>query len=178
LWDAGKYSLALELPGPATRFTFSPDGRVLAAIYKDVVTLWDIGSGQKRATLTPPQPLTALYLALAQEHAFSPDGKLFITVDDFYARLWDTTTGAFVGTLKGSRESIADFAWSPDGKTLATVTTPTVKLWNVATREELTTLVGRTSVSVLDFAPDGTLVWGDNMNSIRLWRPTLEQNAR
>ena len=58
-----------------------------------------------------------------------------------------------MGTLKGSRESIAGFAWSPDGKTLATITNPTVKLWNVATREELTTLVGRTSVSVLDFAP-------------------------
>ncbi len=178
LWDAGKFTLTLELPGPATRFSLSPDGRVLAAFYRDVVTLWDIASRQKRATLKLPQPLTSLYLALAQQRAFSPDGKLLITVDDFYARFWDTTTGDFVGTLKGSRESIAGFAWSPDGKTLATITNPTVKLWNVATREELTTLVGRTSVSVLDFAPDGTLVWGDNMNSIRLWRPTPEQNVR
>jgi WD40 repeat protein len=178
LWDADKFTLALELPGPATGFTFSPDGRVLAAIHRDVVTFWDIGSRHKRATLKLPQPVSALYLGLVQQRAFSPDGKMFITVDNFYARLWDTTTGDFVGTLKGPRESIADFAWSPDGKTLATITTPTVKLWNVATREELATLLGRTSVRLLAFAPDGTLVWGDNMNSIRLWRPTSEQNAR
>jgi WD40 repeat protein/serine/threonine protein kinase len=178
LWDAEKFTLALELPGPATGFAFSPDGRVLAAIYGDVVTVWDIGSRHKRAMLKLPHPVSAPYVAFAQERAFSPDGKLFITVDDFYARFWDTTTWDFVGALKGPREGITDFAWSPDGKTLATITTPTVKLWNVATREELTTLTGQTSVRLLDFAPDGTLVWGDNMNSIRLWRPTSGRNAR
>jgi hypothetical protein len=53
-----------------------------------------------------------------------------------------------------------------------------VTLWNAATREELTTLPSRNGLGVFTFALDGSLVVGDEMNRIRIWRTGLAQNAR
>ena len=96
-----------------------------------------------------------------------------------HMRLWNAATGELVGYLAGPRESIWTLSWSPDGKTLATnALGPKVKLWNVATLEELTTLMLTNRVGCHAFAPDGSLIVGDQRYKIRVWRTGVDQSAR
>ena len=153
---------------------FSPDGKLLACHRggpPHVVQLWDWDAGKQVAELQG-------FVGHIYEMAFSSDGKLFAIVDAMHVRLWDTATGELVGLLAGPRETIRALAWSPDGKTLATSNGPKVKLWNVATRQELTTFVGSNGAYWHTFTPDGSLLVADAMNTIRLWRTGLDQNAR
>jgi WD40 repeat protein len=143
--------------------------------------LWDVHSQDVRAIINAPYPGPELLDFGFRRYGFSPDGKLFAIDDNTAMRtgLWKAATGELVGYLAGPRESIWGLSWSPDGKTLVTsVGGPKVKLWNVATLEELTTLMLTNRVGFQAFAPDGSLVVGDQMYKIRVWRTGLDQNAR
>jgi WD40 repeat protein len=175
LWDAATLRQVAELPGFASALTFSPDGRVLATVHLDRVTLWDTRTRKVRARRKLSRQIGPNY-AVRWPHAFSPDGKLFCAADESFTHVWDTTTGERRTTLKGHLGRIYVLAWSPEGKTLATASGPTVKLWHVATGEELTTLVGENGVACLAFAPDGSLAVGNLLNSIRLWRTGSDAN--
>ncbi len=166
------------LYGPASSLTFSPDGATLAVIHSDLVRLWDTGSHVVRASLNPSQPGTRHIFVTAPPNGFSPDGKLFAIADNMHVRLWNTATGELVGPLAGPRDFVRAVSWSPDGKTLATTNGPKVKLWNATTREELTSLVIGNDVGRNALAPDGSLVVGDLLNRIRIWRTGLDQNPR
>ncbi len=178
LWKTAPLTEAAKLPGTASGLTFSPDSQTLAAIHRDKVVLWEMKSQLLLATLKPPQPDAGYIYARRPPHRFSPDGKLFAIADNMHVRLWDAATGELLGLLAGPRESTMDLAWSPDAKTLATSSGSKVKLWNVATREELTTFVGSNGVYCHAFAPDGSLIVADAMNTVRLWRTGLDQNTR
>jgi len=178
LWKTSTLTEAAQLAGLATDLTFSPDGQTLAMIHPDRVTLWDINSQRLHASLELSQPDDGYIFGRRLPNGFSPDGKLFAIRDNMHMRLWKTATGEQVGLLAGPRENTRAVAWSPDGKTLATSSGPKVKLWNVATREEVTTLLSTNHVGCYTFAPDGTLVVGDFLNRIRLWRTGLDNNNR
>jgi WD40 repeat protein/serine/threonine protein kinase len=178
LWKMPALAEVATLPGPANSLTFSPDGATLAVIHSDTVRLWDIDSHVVRASLNPSQPGTRHIFVTAPPNGFSPDGKLFAIADNMHVRLWNTATGELVGPLAGPRDFVRAVSWSPDGKTLATTNGPKVKLWNAMTREELTSLVSRNEVGCHAFAPDGSLVVGDLLNRIRIWRTGLDQNPR
>jgi WD40 repeat protein len=113
------------VPGPRATLTghtgrvlsvaFSPDGKTLASgswspgpggnLYID---LWDVQTGQERATLQVPQHGVGAV-------TFSPDGKtLAAGTGDGTIKLWDVANGKEQATLKGG-----SVAFSPDGKTLA-----------------------------------------------------------
>jgi WD40 repeat protein len=169
----------VKLPRAAIGLTFSPNGQILAVIHSDRVSLWDIKSQVVQATLRPSDQYGGYYTNGARTNGFSPDGKLFAILANTHVQVWNTATGGLVGLLKGVLEEHEHgvLAWSPDGKTLATTSGPKVKLWNVATRQELTTLLSTNTVGCHAFAPDGSLVVANHMNSIRLWRTGLDQNA-
>jgi WD40 repeat protein/serine/threonine protein kinase len=179
VWKTRTLTEAAKLPGHANALTFAPDGQTLAVIQSDRVMLWDVRSQVVRALINASQPGDEYVFWSQSPNGFSPDGKLFAIADTMHTRLWNTATGELMGYLAGPRESIWTLSWSPDGKTLVTnAHGPKVKLWNVATLEELTTLMLTNRFGCHAFAPDGSLIVGDQMYKIRVWRTGLDRNAR
>jgi eukaryotic-like serine/threonine-protein kinase len=181
VWKTPTLTETGKLPGQANGLTFSPDGETLAVIQSDRVMLWDVHSQVVRAVINASYPGPELGSRGFRRYGFSPDGKLFAIDDNTTLRtgLWKSATGELVGYLAGPRDSIRELSWSPDGKTLVTSAGgPKVKLWNVATLEELTTLTLTNRVGCQAFAPDGSLIVGDQMYKIRVWRTGLDQNVR
>src|SRR5207248_2011885 len=149
---------------------FSPDSKTLATGgYDDnrdpVVQLWDVASGQLKATLKPS-------LNYLDSLAFSADGKTLATGgpgenSPRAVLLWDLPTGQLKAVLKGaSRDSGYDtayyrapLAFSPDGRTLATTSADDnsqVLFWDVASKQVRATLRGhQDTVAALAFSPDG-----------------------
>ena len=149
-------------------FTFSPDGKVLAAeqgnIYADKgkenyrITLWSVKTGKLLRKIST-QRVNSL--------AFSPDGKLLAAGYQNKIRLWSATSGKLVRELDAPGEVNA-VAFSPDGKILARVNDDysgwggNITLWNVASGQLLHAINPNWyDPSSLLFAPDGqTLIVG------------------
>jgi WD40 repeat protein len=97
LWDAFAIPACASIEGvpPSTRcVTISPDGRTVAGVIDKVVTLWDVASGNERATL---KGHTNTILSLA----FSPDNMTLASGGWYDAvRLWDVDYRQFPGNLR------------------------------------------------------------------------------
>ena len=149
LWDVGTRKPRHVLDMDATSLAFSPDGHMLAIGHFKTVTLWDVASGKRLASLAmglrSPWGIHSV--------AFSPDGKLLATgagngypaseqvngevnvwVVAGWKRLWRSTTPGL--------EGVARIAWAADGKTLASISRvggaalPHVRFWEVSTGKE------------------------------------------
>jgi WD40 repeat protein len=135
------------------RFTFSPDGRLLAAVAGDSWCVWEVATG-KRLLCIQEGDVGANGGGFGP--ALSPDGKYLACGNDEAIRLFATAGGREVRRLERS----AGYGWapafSPDGKTLASVREPAVSLWDVATGKRRHPFAGHESpVSSLAFSPDG-----------------------
>src|SRR5439155_14768687 len=87
LCDAWERRLVRSLEGAALRspvdLAFSPDGKLLAAGYDELVLLWDVATGKERATLSG-------HRGAVQAVSFSPDGKRLLSQsEDGTALVWD-----------------------------------------------------------------------------------------
>ena len=119
-------SLITGHPPGIIRLAFSPDGKTLATASQrtaedgGTAKLWDVATGQERATLEPR--LGAIWTS-----AFSPDGRTFATGGGTWneiggVKLWDVATGQELATLQQAPNPILCLAFSPDGTILATGT--------------------------------------------------------
>ena len=136
LWDTSSGALLktfAEHPEGVMNIAFSPDGNTLAvetpgAGYFDAkVVLWDVTSGQRKASL--PIARSCYYSGVA----FSPDGGLVASGGNGGPLLmWDVATGELLNRFTGHRGWIQTIAFSPDGDTLASGSIDgTVFLWDV-----------------------------------------------
>jgi WD40 repeat protein len=180
LWSMSTLTETAKLSGAAIDLTFSPNGQTLAVIHSGGVSLWDKKSQIVQATLRPLDQDGGYHRDVGRSSGFSPDGGRFAFFVNTSVRIWNTATGELLGLLAGALEEHGhgNLAWSPDGKTLATTSGAKVKLWNLATRQEVTTLLSDNYVGCHVFAPDGSLVVGNHLNKIRVWRTGLDQDAR
>jgi WD40 repeat protein len=165
LWDVrtGKEVLTLKDCGT---FTFSPDGRRLAAARQDrAICLWDLEKNQELATLRG-------HTHLVEAVRFSPDGQRLATASqDRTARVWDLATSKELLTLRGHADSVTDVLFSEDGKQLFTTgRDAAIKVWNIATGPEFRELRGHIGViNQVAFAPDGRRLASVGLDGARLW---------
>jgi WD40 repeat protein/thiol-disulfide isomerase/thioredoxin len=136
------------VPGYTPRF--SRDGKLLASIRGDALTLYDSTTGTEVRTLPAGGKVKW------QGDWFSPDGKLICAATDRgRAPLFEVATGKELAALQGFNP-----VWSKDGKSLATTLPgPVVKLWDPDTGKERATLKGFNFPGCgVQFSPDGRLV--------------------
>jgi WD40 repeat protein len=128
-----------ELSSPL-RLLLSPDGKTLASNgdVRDKVELWDVTTGEKRATLKADLSwgISPFRWADAPVNGmvFSKDGKVLAATKTFGGEIafWDVSSGSHIGTVHFF-PAPNSLALSPDGKTLATAQGEgTVRLWDWA----------------------------------------------
>ena len=131
----------------------------------DKILLWDIDTGQPRATLQG-------HRGTVYSVAFSPDGKTLASGSwDNTVRLWDADTGQLQDTLQGHTDIVSpvrSVAFSPDGKILASAVGRNILLWGVRNGQLKADL--KYGAISLAFSPDGiTLASGNYDGTILLW---------
>ena len=177
LWSIFSESTETELPvfldgGPATRVTFSPDGKLLATSgWDNIAILWDVDTRTVRFTFKHEEVVRAIL--------FSPDGRHLATGSmDTTTKLWDVETGKQFRSFahpeyrrplafsSGHTEiynegGIRCVAFSPDGKFLATGglhRDHDVKLWDIEQGEQRWSVTFEASAKSITFSSDGRYI--------------------
>ena len=175
--DAKTGRPVVMFPQPFGGAAFSPDERTIASpgsIRTDLISLWDIESGQETGRLEGGgralafSPDGSLLAGVASE--FDEDGN-WIANNGFDIALWSLATRRKIAVL-GRGSHVRSLAFSPDGTTVATGGGDEfIRLWDVASRREIATLTGHAdAVQVVAFSPDGrTLASGGSDGGAKLW---------
>ncbi len=163
------------------RVVFSPDGKILVTMAgmerKDrTAKLWDVATGQERATLKGPQQP---YDGFDSVH-FSPDSATLATNGlwdgNRMVKLWNVATGQERATLNFGRFGVYGVVFSRNGKTVAVIgLEDTITVRDAATGQERATLKTREvlwSPQPPVLSPDGkTLLTAEKDGTIKLWGP-------
>lgn len=172
-WDlAGRRAIA----APATGYVegFSRDGRVLLVSesieHLHHLTRWDVAAGRRLG-----DPVILPEHEFLRAFTFEAGNRVLVTLSETgHLRWWDTTSGnqtrqpVTIATDADSGD-IDLVAFSPDGTYLVTLTeTGAVTVIDVATGEPAGAPIQ--DVTVLAFAPDGTLATAGTDDRISLWR--------
>ena len=155
----------LEEPG-LTSLAFLPDGSLASASADSAVRIWDLGTRETEASITPALPV--------QTMAISPDGSTLASAHGGVVKLWDLATGTSTATLEGQPGDprYRSVAFSPpDGATLAVLGDRTVMLWDLASGTKYADLNHDSHVTSVAFSPDGTSLASASEKVVTLWDP-------
>ncbi len=116
--DVGEIELELNVVGS---LVYSPDGKLVAAVWRDAkIRLFDGQTGDFRTLLDPELKPTEAHHGVVGI-AFSPDSKILASKGgDNTLLLWDLTEGKPGRTLKGHKGAVSAVAFSRDGRWIAT----------------------------------------------------------
>jgi WD40 repeat protein len=149
-------------PGVIRCAALSPDGRIFAGGWDDLVTLWDLD------TLRPigePGPHGGMPVRTV---AFRPDGSLLATGGfDGAVRLWDVATGRPIGEQlrPPGRVEEVQVAFAPGNKVLVSMHDRRLWFWDLATRRPVVgPVVCGDAVVSYAFSPDGNILVTGEMN--------------
>jgi WD40 repeat protein len=161
---------------PIAAIAFSPDGTRLLAGRRNLLNLWDVGSGQLLFEEMVWGELNAV--------AFSPDGAHFLVASRTGLELRDAATGESVRALSansagsGNWEAAATIAFAPDGARALSVQGSALSIWDIAKGEIVHTDRDDdyTFISAAVFTPDGRSVLSASRNrrkpegrALKLW---------
>lgn len=161
-------------PPQFTPVPLSPDGRVAATEREDdVLTLWDVQTGEQlhtlehktetsavKDTLKLAIPFTTIH-TLNPSAFFSRDGRRLTTANgDKQPKLWDARTGRLVATLGPQQDHVYAALVSPDSRFAFTISTGgEFSLWDAETGRKLSTLANREGMAgAVALTPDLGLV--------------------
>jgi WD40 repeat protein len=125
----GKVTRPIRLEG--TVAAVDPSGGYALTLFKEVVVLWDLRSGQRvrdfAGSLNPQI-----------QASFSPDGKFFVSAGDRFARIWEVGTGNCTQKLKKHETQTVKARYSPDGKSVVSIAEGDyqLKLWDSSNGSE------------------------------------------
>ncbi|HEX8422313.1 MAG TPA: WD40 repeat domain-containing protein, partial [Pyrinomonadaceae bacterium] len=194
VWDvrAGRVLPGLEELRPVSGADFNVGQKIMVT---DGMTLWDLGTGRRFATLRGEE---------ANGVALSPDAALVVTAhNDNAARVWKVpesrddgankkegeqgegderseggeqgegqVVNAPLWTLTGHRGPVRSAVFSPDGRFILTTSDDrTARVWDVKTGVEVSVLRGhRKGLLSASFSPDGNLmVTSGDDGTARIW---------
>jgi WD40 repeat protein len=159
---------------PITAVAFQPGNAILAigtqrttsTHPEESVTLWNIATGSKVATIGSSYWVSAL--------AFSPDGSAIAIghwAGDRTIQLWNVATSTLLWTSKEAGYAINDLAFSPDGTILASAgQSHEVQFWDTKTGDEVKSLIQHgIPVQSVRFASDGMRAASIAGRQIRVW---------
>jgi WD40 repeat protein len=156
-WDAATGKLLRQHPQPALprECAWRPDGKAVALLLSDALTLIEVESGLVRFRAPG---------ASAGPVAASPDYRLLAArrAPGDSVGVWESATGQEVTAVATGR--VAHFALAPDNRSLVTADEGFLRVWDLATGKErrrwalpvaMTDSWGRTFVHALRLSPDG-----------------------
>jgi WD40 repeat protein len=167
LWNVSTGREITTLQKEGGNVALSPDGKTIAYSHGGIANVWDLTSGQERATLNA-------HAADIGSLAFSPDGKTLATgADDGMVVVWDVSTGQRMDR-KRYGYPVVSVAYSPNGKSLVVGgESAMVQVWDTASGNVPLVLQERDYwdwVISLTFSPDGrTLAVGNCSGRIKLY---------
>jgi WD40 repeat protein len=115
IWDLETGEVATRIDASAELVEFAPTGRLVATSrpVDGIAELWDVGTGERTATLTASAHVTAL--------AFDASASRLATAHaDGTVRLWDPQTGTQQLVLHVGTAVVHDVQFTPDGSKLVT----------------------------------------------------------
>ncbi|MDP2983958.1 MAG: hypothetical protein Q8O92_11605 [Candidatus Latescibacter sp.] len=152
-----------------TGLDFSPDGTTIALsqFYDNSVTLWDVRTGNLKATLTGG-------VGQVMRQRFSPDGSLIAAcfTADRAVRIWDARSYKSVALIENLAENPWNVSFSPDGRLLAFgLTDGTIHIWDLPANKEFARWNAHTGpVWMVVFSPDSTTIASSSADgSVGLW---------
>ena len=146
LWntETGEFKTTLtEYVSPIKSLTYSPDGHTIVIGNDDGLQLWDVGTGEQKATLIRDRNV--------ESFVYSPDGSTIAiesnnSLENIFGsvELWNAAAGKYKATLTRHTSAVECLAYSPDSRMLAIISKGEVQLWDVVSAEHLKTLTGPT----------------------------------
>jgi WD40 repeat protein len=137
---------------------FSPDSRLLSSVYDELLTIWDVRTGELMLSLKHNHPVDAI--------ALSPCGRIIASSARESIELWDLRSGASKAILIEDG-TVGALAFSPDGSLLASHEHP----WDATKAQDYLVSNGASQcITKIALSPDGQLVGSASRdNTIRIW---------
>jgi WD40 repeat protein len=148
--------------GLVMAIAFSPDGKHVASVSSDGVSVWDAFPKNERARMVNNHHITTL--------SFSPDAQYVMTgSDDHTARVWKISTSEEKAHMMHDG-SVTSVSFSPNRKyVVSTSQDDTARVWEALTGKEIARMTHDNVVNSAAFSPDGKYVVSGGDKTARVW---------
>lgn len=162
-----------------TEMSFSPDGKIIAAVLNNQGGFWEPETGRLIVPLVDSAWTDNIggyeeyrIGGAIGKMRFSQDGKLLATVGFYWGdiQLWEVPSGRLLTRIKHFTK---EMSFTPDSKMLAFQKDKEVRIWDISQHKELTRLTGhKKAVERISFSSDGKLLATSDEKNTILWNTT------